>query len=105
MAGQISVRKFRVLVEHLPPGNALEVARNAGWPASTWALWQVESRLRDLFALTYNANVPPERRIPEIAYLDRPRTEEEVALAAAQAAYDAQMEAELDALFARRPQQ
>ena len=101
MNGGITLRKFRVMVENLPAGNPLEVAR-LGWPASRWMDWQVESRLRELIALTYNIHRGKNAQAMKVDYAPRPETDDEREQAELQAAYDAQMQAEMDRLFDRR---
>jgi len=102
MRGDITVRKFRVLVEHLPAGNALEVARNSGWTRAEWRGWNIEARLRELFALTHNINTPKDKPRLEVDYPARPKSEQELEAEAVEAALAAQVEAEMDARFAGR---
>ena len=98
MQGDITLRKFRLMVEHLPPGNVLEVARN-GWPESHWLAWQLDSRIRDLVGLTFNMNRGKDKPAMTVDYLPHPQTDEERERSAQQAAYEAQMQAEMDRLF------
>lgn len=102
MRGEITVRKFRVMVEHLPAGNALEAARGDGWTVDRWRGWAVESRLRELFALTRNINRGKGEPEMKVDYPPRPKTAGEAAREAADAALDAQVEAEMNARFAGR---
>lgn len=101
LTGRISLRQFRVMVEHLPPGNPLDRARS-GHP---WAgrddvalLYEVESRLRELVVMLGNlfrAKGEPPREVP---YLDRPLSAEELERRAAQEAYDDLMQRQLEEL-------
>ena len=98
LTGEMSLRQFGVLVEHLPPGNALERARFGRWSDTEVLLWSIESRIRDLAALTGNLWRPKGSPPREPEYIERPASPDELADRAAQDAYDAAMQAELDQL-------
>ena len=95
----MSLRRFRLLVENLPPGNPLQRARDGyPWSDAEQLLWQVESRVRELIILT--ANVYREKGAPpmEPTYLPRPLSPEEAEQQAAQRAYDDLMQRQLEEL-------
>ena len=94
----MSLRRFRLLVEHLPPGNALDRARFGRWGDDETLMYAVESRLRELIALTYNANRRHGSAPQEPEYLPRPLTPEEERRKADQDAYDAAMVRQLQEL-------
>ena len=96
--GTISLRRFRLMVEHLPPGNPLERARTGRWGDSEVLLWQIESRLRELQSLIFNVNRGKDQQPHETEYLPRPRPADEEAQDAAQRAYDARMRQQLEQL-------
>lgn len=99
LTGTISLRRFRLMVEHLPPGNPLALARfGQRWSDTEALLWQVESRLRELLSLTYNVHRGVDQQPHETDYLPRPRTAGEEAQEAAQRAYDAQVRQQLEQL-------
>ena len=94
----MSLRRFAALVGNLPPGNPLERARHGAWTDPELLLWQVESRLRELIAVTYNANRSKGAQPIEVTYLPRPLPPDEVEREAAQQAYDDLMQEQLEAL-------
>lgn len=56
LAGRITLRKLRVMIEHLPPDSAWHRARGGPWRDTESLLWSIESRLRDLTVATHNAS-------------------------------------------------
>ena len=56
LAGRITLRKLRVMIEHLPPGSAWHRATAGPWRDVESLLWSIESRLRDLTVATHNAS-------------------------------------------------
>lgn len=54
LAGKITLRKLRVMIEHLPPDSAWHRHRSGPWSGQEWLLWNVESRLRELLVATHN---------------------------------------------------
>lgn len=94
----MSLRRFRALVENLPPGNALERARFGRWSDDQMLMWQVESRIRELLTLTANVYRSKGSQPHEPTYLERPATPDEQELAAAQKAYDDLMVKQLEEL-------
>ena len=96
LSGQISLRKFRVLVEHLPPDNPLERSRT-GQAGSL--LWNVHAKLTDLDQHFCDANTPEGGQRIEMYYLPRPVTPEELAEAEAQQQAEAMQQAELEGLW------
>lgn len=93
----MSLRRFRVLVEHLPAGNPLERSRTGGWGDLESLLWHIDSRLGELVAMTFNINRPSDVAAVEPTYLPRPQIDE--ATSQAQVDYDAAMQAELENLW------
>lgn len=94
----MSLRRFAALVGNLPPGNPLDRARHGVWTDRELLLWQTESRLRELIAVTYNANRSKGVQPIEVTYLPRPLPPDEVEREAAQQAYDDLMQEQLEAL-------
>ena len=100
LTGRISLRQFRVMVEHLPPGNVLERERAGGsrWGDMETLVWGVESRLRELVAMFHNVHRPEGEQPVEVEYISRPSTRQDEELARAQAEYDALMMQQLEDL-------
>ena len=96
--GRISLRRFRLMVENLPPGNPLYRARFGDWADSEALLYAVESRLRDLITLTGNINRRAGSPAREPEYLPRPLTPEEQRQEALQRTYDDLMQQQLEQL-------
>lgn len=94
----MSLRRFTLLVEHLPPGNPLERARFGRWSDDQLLVWQVESRLRELLTLTSNIHRTKGSQPVEPTYMERPASPEEVEQQAIQAAYDDLMQRQLEQL-------
>ena len=86
------------MVEHLPPGNPLWRARFGEWSDVEALQYLIESRLRDLIALTANINRRGGSPPHEPEYLDRPRTPQEREQDAIQKAYDDLMQQQLEQL-------
>lgn len=80
LSGRITVRKFRVMVEHLPDGNVFQRAvADAPWTSVTeQLLYHIESRVRD--AIVANSNLWRSAKEPpiEASYLEPPPTAEEL---------------------------
>lgn len=80
LAGKITLRKLRVMIEHLPPGSAWHRARGGPWRDTESLLWSIESRLRDLTVATHNGAAvtvaaitrKPARFVSEPKYLPTP---------------------------------
>lgn len=53
-SGKISLRKFRVMVENLPPKNPVARAVSGEWGDEEWMLWDISGRLRDLSIQLHN---------------------------------------------------
>lgn len=87
LTGQISLRKFRVMVDHLPPDNPLERSRTGQRPV----LWNVEARLREILK-----SFSPEM---ELSYLPVLLSREDAAASATQDDYDTTVQAELESLW------
>lgn len=76
MRGQISLRKLRVMVEHLPPGNA------AARVVSPWSdvenlLHDIDSQLRALRALTYNIHRGKDQLAEQPDFIPKPPTRQQ----------------------------
>lgn len=48
LTGDISVRQLRVMLEHLPPGNAAYRELHSPWDDSQWTDWDISTQLRIL---------------------------------------------------------
>lgn len=96
LSGRISLRKFRVMVEHLPPDNPLERSRT-GQAGSL--LWNIHAKLVDLDKHFCDAHTPEGGQRIEAYYLPRRTSPEEQAEAEAQAKAEAQQQAELENLW------
>lgn len=98
LRGEISLRRFRLMVEHLPPGNPFELAlAGSRWGDLMFLLWDTNSQLRDLGTMYVNAH---RKGSPiEPTYLDRPKSAAEVADEATQAAMDQEAQDELEELW------
>lgn len=101
LSGKLSFRQFRLMVEHLPPGNVWERKASDGWSDVEWLSWHTEGRLRELITLLANAYRPkgtPALDVP--GYLATPGGgDRDPEAAATQAAYDNAMQAELEGLW------
>ena len=94
----MGLRRFRALVEALPPGNPLERARHGAWSDLELLLWSVDSRLRELVTLTANIHRKAGTPAHEVTYMDRPLSPEEDEQEQAQQAYDDLMQRQLEEL-------
>lgn len=56
-AGDLSLRKLRVMIEHLPPGSAWHRARSGPWTDTEFLLHDIDSRLREVVVGVQNAAV------------------------------------------------
>ena len=100
LTGRISLRRFRVLVENLPPNNPLQRARGGPWAGSDQVAlaYATESRLRELITLLLNLFRSKDEPGRDVEYLPRPLSAEEVELQRLQAEYDAEMVRQLEEL-------
>jgi len=96
--GRITLRHLRVLIEGLPPDNAVTRAINGShWVDSTWLLHDVSSQLRNLNASVHNIVQKPPVKPQFLPTPELPRS-------AAEEADEAQLvqqRAEMDALLIR----
>lgn len=80
-----------MLVEGLPPDSALGRAINGtSWQDREYLLHDIDSRIRDLFALAYNIHRDPKTAPMTPDYIDRPRTPRDEAIEAEQQALEAE---------------
>lgn len=83
-----------MLVEGLPPDSALGRAVNGtAWQDREYLLHDIDSRIRDLFALTYNVHAGPDAQPMKPDYIDRPSTPRDEAAEAKQKAIEAERRA------------
>lgn len=87
LLGKISVRKFRVMLQHLPPGNAAQRAIHGPWGDRESLLHSIDSRLAWLQASYYNSHVKEGVPPMEPVYLPTPDKEHD----ADQRAYEQQV--------------
>ena len=101
LVGRISFRQFRVMVEHLPPGNAAARALGSEWDDPTWLLHSIDSRLAVLNASFYNAHKAKDAAASEPVFLPNPTQKVDPQARQREAAALAQQRAELQAALAR----
>jgi hypothetical protein len=68
----ISVRQLRVMLENLPPANAIDRELGSRWGDFERLLHDISSGVRDLTALTYNINRPKGQAALESKHLPTP---------------------------------
>ena len=96
LTGKITLRRFRVMLEHLPPDNPFERSRT-GQAGSL--LWNIHAKLTELDKHFCDAHTPEGQQRIEAHYLPRRTTPEEQAEAEAQAEAEPQQQAELENLW------
>ena len=96
LTGKITLRRFRVMLEHLPPDNPFERSRT-GQAGSL--LWNIHAKLTELDKHFCDAHTPEGQQRIEAHYLPRRTTPEEQAETEAQAEAEAQQQAELENLW------
>lgn len=74
LAGKISTRQLRVMLEHLPPGNPAEREVISQWDDATMLIHDAANSLRALTVMT--ANINREKGTDPIEYTPIPRPEE-----------------------------
>lgn len=73
----ITVRQLRVMLENLPPDNALDRKLGSRWGDQMRLLHDISSSLRDLIGLTYNINRPKGKPAFEPEHLPTPEEAEQ----------------------------
>ncbi|RZU61737.1 hypothetical protein [Zhihengliuella halotolerans] len=74
LAGEITVRKFRVMLEHLPPANPVARELDSAWSQSEWLLWHIDSRVASLHAAFSSALRAKGAAPVEPKFLDTPKS-------------------------------
>ncbi|MBM6622673.1 hypothetical protein JTF08_13740 [Micrococcaceae bacterium RIT802] len=101
LVGRISFRQFRVMVEHLPPGNAAARAVGSVWDDKTWLLHSIDSRLAVLNATFYNAHKVKDAAPAKPEFQPSPAEQVDPEAQRRETEYEARQRAELQAVLAR----
>ena len=96
LTGEISLRKFRVMVEHLPPENPLERSRT-GQAGSL--LWNIHAKLTDIDQHFCDTHTAEGQKRVDMYYLPRLATQEEAAAAEERHEAEDAQQAELENLW------
>ena len=74
LGGELSLRGFRVCLEALPPGNALDRSRHGEWTSpEASATLAVVHRLQELYIQTVNLWRPTGQDPVDVTYLEAPK--------------------------------
>lgn len=105
LCGELSVRELRVMLEHLPPGNAAQRELEGPWGDQEWLLYDVSSYLRYLRTDFFNANRGRQPPIRDTDLLPTPHDRHTGSGAPAETRSAEQVQAErdhLEAVLARK---
>lgn len=74
LRGTTAVRQLRIMIDHLPPNNAVQRELAGPWDDKTWLLHDVSTQLRRLNANFYNKNRPKGQAAEAVKPVPTPET-------------------------------